>query len=218
MPNRYATSLLLTLPLLFAACTGTPTLEEKPSSEFVGLNKVSSSGFNEAWARPGAALAAYKVIQISPLQSADAKIVQPQTTSRIRRDWELTPQRQQALAESWLKSMQTGAAGHNLGTGGDGDKVLRIDAALTRIAPSANLQEEQKSSGRSTVYTEDSGEASIEFRLYDLSSGELLVVIRDKRRVGNQMWGRANTVTASSDVRTLFNSWSNQLLSRVTGK
>ena len=56
------------------------------------------------------------------------------------------------------------------------------------------------------------------FAEHDLSSGELLVVIRDKRRIGNQMWGRANTVTASSDVRTLFNSWSNQLLSRVTGK
>ena len=106
MINRYTTPLFLSLSLLIAACTGTPTLEEKPSSEFVGLNKVSSSGFNEAWARPGAGLAAYPVIQISPLQAADAEIVQPQTTGRIRHDWELTPQREQALADSWLKSMQ----------------------------------------------------------------------------------------------------------------
>ena len=218
MHNRQSPSLLLALLLLITACTGTPTLEEKPSSEFIGLNKVSSSGFKEAWARPGAGLAAYQTIQVSPLQSADAEIVQPQTTARIHHDWELTPQRQQTLADNWLKAMQSAAARHALDTSGSGDKVLRIDAALTRIAPSANLQQEQQAAGRSTVYTEDSGDATIEFRLYDLSSGELLVVIRDKRRIGNQMWGRANTVTASSDVRTLFNSWSNQLLSRVTGK
>jgi hypothetical protein len=67
------------------------------------------------------------------------------------------------------------------------------------------------------VYTEDSGDASIEICLYDQGSDELLVVIRDKRRVGAQVWGRASTVSASADVRNLFNTWSNQLLSGITG-
>jgi hypothetical protein len=208
---------LLATALIITACTGTPTLEEKPSSEFAGLNKVSSSGFKEAWARPGAGLANYKVVHISALVSANADIRQPTASSRARHDWELTPARQEILAQGWSTALINAVDKRGLDSSGAGDKVLRIDAQLTQIAPSANLQQEQKSPGRSTVYTEDSGDASIEIRLYDQASNELLVVIRDKRRVGAQLWGRASTVSASADVRNLFNSWSNQLLSRITG-
>ena len=94
---------------------------------------------------------------------------------------------------------------------------MRIDAALTRIAPSANFAEAQSAPGRTTVYTEDSGEASVEFRLYDQASGELLAVIRDKRRLGAQVWGRSGTVTAGADARNTLNSWATQLVRRVTG-
>lgn len=208
---------LLAAALIVSACTGTPTLEEKPSSEFAGLNKVSSSGFKEAWARPGAGLTNYKVVDITPLISANAEIRQPNTSSIKRKDWQLTPSRQEALAQGWSTALTNAADKRGLDSSGAGDKVLRIDAQLTHIAPSANLQQEQKSPGRSTVYTEDSGDASIEIRLYDQASNELLVVIRDKRRVGAQIWGRASTVSASADVRNLFNTWSNQLLSRITG-
>ena len=67
------------------------------------------------------------------------------------------------------------------------------------------------------MYTEDSGEASVEFRLYDQASGELLAVIRDKRSLGAQMWGRSNTVTAGADARNTLNNWSRQLVRRITG-
>lgn len=209
--------LSLALSLIVSACTGTPTLEEKPSSEFVGLNKVSSSGFKEAWARPGAKLSSFSSVQVSTLESANAQIVQPDTARRISQQWELTPERQQALDNDWQNAMRSAAREQGLATGEGGDKTLRVDAVITRIAPSANLQQEQNSPGRTTVYTEDSGDASIEFKLYDAASNELLAVIRDNRRVGNQMWGRSNTVTASADVRRLFNSWANQLLSRISG-
>ena len=208
---------LLAAALIVSACTGTPTLEEKPSSEFAGLNKVSGSGFKEAWARPGAGLTNYKVVDITALISANAEIHQPNTASSKRQDWQLTPARQEALTQGWSTALTNAADKRGLDSSGAGDKVLRIDAQLTHIAPSANLQQEQKSPGRSTVYTEDSGDASIEIRLYDQASNELLVVIRDKRRVGAQIWGRASTVSASADVRNLFNTWSNQLLSRITG-
>jgi hypothetical protein len=214
MPRIYP---LLCISLLLTACSTTPTLEDKPSSEFIGLNKVSGSGFSEAWGRPGAGLANYRVVQVSPLQSAGAEIVQPASSTRASQDWQLTTQRQAALQAGWAEAMGAAAQKHGLDTSGNGEKVLRIEATLTRIAPSANLQQEQQSPGRSTVYTEDSGEASAEFRFYDDASGELLAIIRDKRRVGNQVWGRASTVSASGDVRRLFNSWANQLLSRITG-
>lgn len=204
---------------LITACSSTPEMQDKPSSEFAGLNKVTGSGFSEAWARPDAGLANYRAISASELKSADAEIVQPGQSlgSRISRDWELTPERQQALSDAWATALDNAAGKQGLATDSGGDKVLRIDAAITRIAPSANFAEEQQAAGRSTVYTEDSGEASAEFRLYDQSSGELLAVIRDKRRVGSQVWSRSSTVSASADVRNLLNSWATRLMARITG-
>ncbi len=214
-----STSLFIAAITLLGACTGTPTLEETPSSEFAGLNVVSSSGFSKAWGRPGTKLTEYKVIDAQTLQSANAEIVQPSSSGSVwsRKDWELTAEREQALASAWNKAVEDAAAKHGLDTSGSGDKVLRIETEITRIAPSVNAGEMQNSPGRSTVYTEDSGDASVEFRLYDQASGELLVVIRDNRRVGSQMWGRASTVSISADVRNLLSSWANRLLSRVSG-
>ena len=129
----------------------------------------------------------------------------------------MTPERQQTLSRAWDDSMRKAARKRGLDSSGQGEQVLRIDAELTRIAPSANLAETDRAAGRTRVYTENSGDAAVEFRLYDQASGQLLVVIRDQRSIGPDMWGQANTVTASADVRNLLNNWSNTLLSRVTG-
>jgi hypothetical protein len=207
----------LAVTIISTACTGTPTLEDEPSAEFAGLNKVSSSGFREAWARPNAGLAQYKIIQISNLSSANAEIQQPSSSKRIRKDWELTPERQQALARGWSDAMIAAADKHGINIGGDGEKVLRVDAEITRIAPSADLEQAQASTGITRVYTEDSGEASIEIRLYDQGSNTLLVVIRDRRRIGAQMWANASTQLAAANMRNLLNTWANQVLLRITG-
>lgn len=204
---------------LLTACSSTPTLEETTSSEFAGLNRATGTGFGEAWVRPGAALSDYRVIDPTALRSADATIVQPNQSAYSRtgrKDVRMTAELGTALAEAWDASIRRAASDKGLEIAADGDKVLRVDAALTRIAPSANFAEENASPGRSTVYTEDSGSASIEFRLYDARSGELLAVVRDKRRVGSQHWSRANSVTAAADVRNLFNQWANRLVVRIT--
>jgi hypothetical protein len=217
MNRLHITLGFLAVAFISTACTGTPTLEEEPSAEFAGLNKVSGSGFREAWARPDAGLARYKFIQISDLLSANAEIQQPSSSKRIRKDWELTPARQQALARGWRDAMIAAAGKYGINTAGNGEKVLRVDAEITRIAPSADLEQTEKASGPNTVYTEDSGEASIEIRLYDQAGNKLLGVVRDRRRIGPRMWGLASTVNASANMRNLLNTWSNQLLLRITG-
>lgn len=202
-----------------AACTGTPTIQDKPSSEFPGLNKVSSSGFSEAWGRPGTSLSEYKSISITTLKSSDANIIQPgqSISTRVQRDIEMTPEIEAQLAQVWDTAMTSAAEEQGLAVDSSDSKVLRIDAAMTRIAPSANFAEERSAPGRTTTYTEGSGDASIEIHLVDDASGELLAVIRDKRRVGSQTWSRSNTITASADVRNLFNSWAKRLASRISG-
>ena len=204
---------------LLAACSSTPQLQEKESSEFAGLNKVTGTGFNEAWAKPGAALDQYRIIDARPMASADAEIIQPGSSaiSRVQRDWELTQERQDSLAAAWDAAIKGAATNAGLAVASDGEKVLRIDARMTRIAPSADFAQAQSAAGRTTVYTEDSGDASVEFRLVDQRSGELLAVIRDKRTLGSQMWGRSSTVTAGADARNTLNRWARQLVARITG-
>jgi Protein of unknown function (DUF3313) len=202
---------------LLTACTGTPTMQDKQSGEFPGLNKVSSTGFSEVWSRPDAKLKDYASIDINALATDQAVIKQPSGSGYPRKDWELTEQRQQALSQAWDESMRTAADQYGLRVGAEGDKVLRIQAAITEIAPTANLALEQQQPGRSTVYTENSGKAAIEIKIFDQASGELLTVVRDRRDVGSNMWRRSSTVTASADVRRLFNSWSNLLLGRISG-
>lgn len=206
---------LLWLVLLISACAGEPTLDTEPSSEFPGLFAVSNSGFREAWASPDANLTAYRVIEIGELDSASAEVVQPASSSRIRREWVLTPERQAALARVWREAMTGAAERAGLDAHGAGDQVLVIKSRLTRIAPRTDVEQVQQTPGVTRVYTEDSGEAAIQIRLYDGATGRLLVVIRDKRRIGPRMWGLTSTVSVAADVRSLFNTWSNQLLSRV---
>ena len=153
------------------------------------------------------------------MASADAEIVQPGDTAgtRIRHDWEMTPERQDSLAAAWDSAINAAASGAGLTVGSEGDKVLRIDARTTRIAPSADFAQTQSAAVRTTVYTEDSGDASVEFRLVDQGSGELLAVIRDKRSLGSQLWSRSSTVTAGADVRNPLDRWARQLVARITG-
>ena len=66
-------------------------------------------------------------------------------------------------------------------------------------------------------YTEGSGEASLETRLYDQAATRLLVAIGDRRRIGAQIWANASTQLASANMRNLLNTWANQLLLRITG-
>jgi hypothetical protein len=205
--------------LLLSACSSGPTLDERQSSEFPGLNKVTGTGFKEVWSRPGADLPGYPTLDISPMQSANVKVIQPDSSSRIRhKEWQMTPERQQALAKAWDEAMHQAAERHGLTIGGTDRRVLRVDATLTEVAPAANFDDIQGSPGRTTVYTENSGRAAVEIRLHDEASGELLSVIRDRRDIGaSMMWTRANSITASADARRLLDSWADTLTRRISG-
>ena len=89
--------------LLITACSSTPELQDKQSTEFSGLNKVTGTGFSEAWARANAGLSSYSVVSLSTIESADAEIIQPGRSAgtRIQKDWEMTQERQQSLAAAW---------------------------------------------------------------------------------------------------------------------
>jgi hypothetical protein len=201
---------------LVTACSS-PTVKEEASTEFAteGLHAVKSSGFEEAYILPSADLASYRSVTIEPLDLSDVNITNTAVQGTVRRDWAMTPERVAGLQQGWQSSTDRAFGDYDLE--GGGDKVLRMTSALTKVQPGmgsmgtttavAGTQPIQGPGG-------DSVDISAEFRLYDQASGDLIAVIRDRRRISAQQWSR----TSGADMASVFNSWAGLLHTRVSGK
>lgn len=205
--------LSIALVAVLAGCAQSPTIKEQPSTEFgaQGLHPVQSSGFEAAYARPDAALASYRAVDIEALDAANVEFVRTVVSGTSRRDWEMTDQREANLQAAWARSMNRVFSSYD--RSGSADKTLRISASLTRVEPGRSSSTSVGISGASTMGSSESVDISMEFRMYDVASGDLLVVIRDRRTAGLATWSRA----AGVDMLNLFNSWSALLHTRVSG-
>ena len=209
---KYTTLFLLALLSLATACT-TPVMQDKASGEFAteGLYPIQHSGFAEAWARPDAALAGYRKVDIQPLNVSDIAIPDTVIAGTLKRDWEMTPDRQAALQEGWEKAMDRAFAKYEKAVGGTG--VLRIDAKLTQIAPGRPTAT-TIGAGQSVNTSRDVVEIWAEFRLFDTGNGTLLAVIRDNRTITSAAMSRTAPIT----MTLLLDSWAALLHTRVSGK
>jgi hypothetical protein len=95
-----------------------------------------------------------------------------------------------------------------------GEKVLRISAEMTRVRPRARSATAPAPAGVPTGVRGDLAEITIEIRLYDQASGDLLSVIRDSRDVPVIQWTQSNGM----NMVNLFGSWSALLQARVSGR
>jgi hypothetical protein len=204
----------LTLLLTLIGCAQTPQIKEQPSGEFAteGLHKVSASGFREAYARPGAGLSEYRILSIEALDVAGVEIPQTAVAGTLRRDWQMTPERESALQTRWADAMAQAFEDYSLAD--SGDRVLRITAQMTRVAPGRPSATTIGAGVQPMRALQDVVEVFMEFRLYDQASGELLAVLRDSRT----MIGQAMSRTAPVGIQTMFGSWAALLHTRVSGR
>lgn len=202
----------LLLAFFMTGCAS-PTLEEGLAGEFraEGLSPVRNSGFVEAYALPGADLAAYGVVEFSPMSVADLVVTQTTVSGTTRGQWQMTPQREAGLQKSWSEATARAFADYPQPAQGRG--TLRIDAALTRVEPGRTANTATAATGAMVQGTSDVVQVSAEFRLMDAASGRLLAVIRDRRAISSLQWTRA----AAIDSVNLFNSWAALLHTRVSG-
>ena len=204
--------LLPALLILLGACS-TPSLDVQVGGEFAaeGLYPVKSSGFAEAFARPEAGLAGYRVVEIPPLGVGNIDVPKVAVAGTNRRDWLMTPEREAALQATWAGAMNRAFSDYR--QSGSGPGVLRISAELTRIAPGRPTATTIGGSLQPAGSTQDVVEMWAEFRLYDAASGQLLAVIRDNRTFTSVAMSR----TAPIAVDSLFKSWAALLHTRVSG-
>ncbi|MEL7045067.1 MAG: DUF3313 family protein, partial [Pseudomonadota bacterium] len=145
------------------------------------------------------------------------EVIQPSTTSsvanRFNRDWELNDRdrtgRQNAFREAVEKAISDDGTFALVEEGGE--NVLRVEAMITQIAPTAPKDDVQSRGTRSTIITEGAGSLSVAMMLVDGDSGEVLDIIKDTRSGQNNMNTINNSVTNMAEVRRHFRTWGMQL-------
>jgi hypothetical protein len=202
------------LLIAIAACGG-PVMKEEPSEEFAeeGLHSVRASGFEKAYARPNAKLASYRSVKIEPLETSNIAIASTAVSGTTRRDWQMTPEREANLRNSWADAMNRAFADYEAAT--NTDKVLRITAEVTGLIPGRTSATGTTAGGMPVAGSGDTVDIAVEFRLYDLASDDLLAVIRDRRTIAGLLQrsgsGRVGIVNS-------FNVWAGLLHTRVSGR
>lgn len=204
---------LLLLATLLTACSS-PTLKDEPSGEFAdqGLHEVRNSGFEWAWARPQANLPAYRVLDIVDMDLAGTEFSRAMPSGTVRAQWQTSPRLERDLQQLWRDI--TGRVFSDYDLSADGDRVLRVKAALTRVAAWRTSSTSNTAPGRSGGVSAESVRVTAEFTLYDVASGDLLAVIRDQRVIGLKEWTRG----AGQGLNSSFNSWAALLHTRISGR
>lgn len=213
---RILINFLFSFVLLCAlsGCSQVPAIEEAPSTEFAveGLHPVSASGFTATYALPGANLPAYRKVHIEALELGNIATGTTTVNATLRRDWQMTPEREAALQQVWAQSMDSAFRGYERAS--SGDTTLRITAEITRVAPGRPTANTVGGGFQAMGSSQDVVEIFMEFRCYNQDSGQLLAVIRDSRTMISQSMSR----TAPVAVQTMFNSWAALLHTRVSGR
>ncbi len=210
--NRYLLYSHLAVLALLTACA-TPSFEDAPSAEFgdAQLYPVSSTGFNEVHARRDANLPKYSEILVEKLDVSDVSFSGPLLSGTTAGQWQITERRGETLQNAWRSAMDLAFRDYRQVE--QGKEVLRITSRLVAVqrrhaSVTGTLPSGMPSNRR------DSVTIFIEIRLYDLASGQLLSVIRDRRDRHTEEW----ILGSGQHMESLFKSWTALLQVRIAGR
>ena len=205
--------LCLLVPGIIGGCSQ-PTITDTVSEEFAaqGLQRVTASGFDQAYVHPDANLPRYNEVIVKPLGVADVEVSQTAVSGTVRSQWTLTEEREQALQALWASATGRAFSGYPLDE--SGEPALRLETDLTHITPGRTSGSTTTAGGQMVLGSADSVDVAAEFRLYDDASGQLLAVIRDRRTLPGLSWTRM----AGSDLANQFSRWAGLLHTRISGR
>ena len=203
--------------LLLAACASEPSIQQGPDAEtsFDGLVRIDNSRFQRAWIDPEVDLKSYsKIIPGNAEFEFRAVKERTRTSTSLSSEQEfwIDESKRQKLIETVTEIFREEMAGskHFTITDAPGPDTLIVTGALLDIV--SRVPPERV--GRSDIFLDSVGEATLVLELRDSQSGETIYRAADRRaieRPGSQMI-EVNTVTTWAEVRRWARRWATRLV------
>ena len=187
--------------------------EEAMSAD--GLQKIKVSGFDIAYAAPGAGLTAYTRVWIEPVSVAFDKDFKPMRLgSHTKVDSAELEDMRAAVAdlvrEEFMESLQRGSY-EIVAAAGPG--VLQLRARIVDLIVNAP---DTMEAGRNSSYTEYAGEMTLVLELSDSVTGEVIARAEDREKtLETGLLNRTTSVNNEADARLLVQNWARILRSRL---
>ena len=200
---------------LLVGVSGCATGPAIPDVTEDGLQRVTISGVDAAYVRPGADLKKYHKIMLDPVQVAFDPDWDPKRTgSTLKLSTEDRERIRSELAELFMEVFSkelTRDGGAQLVTTA-GPDVLRLSTGLANVylnAPDTNEP------GRSRVYVMSAGSATLVAEVRDSESGAIIGRLFDHREASNTgMLQWSDSVMNSAEARRTFTRWAQILRQR----
>ena len=193
-----------------ALCAAGPAVAAKPPALWDGLVLTPSKRLDLVYLQPGADFRPYTKVLLDPTQIAFAKNWRRDynsstlgLTSRVSESdvQKMVSEGVVAAGDLFAEAWQAG--GYPVVTAA-GEDVLRITTAIINISVSAP---DRPTAGRSKVFADDAGEATLVVEARDSLTGAILGRAVDRRIAGDTTVGWRNVVTNRSDFRRLVKRW-----------
>ena len=224
MRATIATGTLLGACLLLAACTTPGPAIDPNGPTYDGMVPVRDSGMKEAWIRPDINISSYRQILLLPTEVQFRATRPGADTSMFTwqyRNFPLSPADQQKLVDTVTEVFREELAqSRNLTlTTEPGPDVLLVRTSLLDIVSKVPPE----GPGRTEVFLDEIGAATLVVELRDSQSGETLARAVDRRAAepipssiqsGSDV-GRVNSVIAWSEVRRVARRWASVVTQRI---
>lgn len=219
-------SILMIVAALSVACTTTPpTIQSGPDAElsFDGLHKVDNSRADLAWARPDFDISGYTRIMLvgEGIEYAPAQNRARTTAARSRSGPYFISDESRArfealVAETFADEMRK--IEHFEIVTEAGPDVMMIRGGLLDVV-SFVPQDPISVAGRSNIYLNSVGEATLVLELRDSETGAILARSIDRRaaEAAGGMMIDSNRVTNAAEVRRLVRFWGRRLREGLDG-
>jgi hypothetical protein len=207
--------------LVVAACATPAPVIDIGAPTYDGMVPVRDSGLKEAWIKPDIDLSRYARLRLLPVE-VQFRAVRPSSLSAVGRsqdrEFPLSPADQERLVatvtEVFLEELAKSS--HLALTTDSGPDVLLVRTSLLDIVSKVPPE----TSGRSEIYLDEVGAATLVLELQDSQSGETLARAVDRRAAdpvdfGDTNVSRVTAVDAWSEVRRLARRWASTVTQRI---
>ncbi len=213
--------ILLAACVALGACTAPDPVVDADAPTYDGLVPVRDSGLREAWVRPAIDLSRYEQMVLLPIE-VQFRAVRPAAGTTLGRsqdrEFPISPADQQRLVDLVTEVFREELAKsrHLTLTTEPGPDVLLVRTSLldivSRVPPEVP--------GRSEIFLDEVGAATLVLELQDSQSGETLARAVDRRAAdpvddtGTNV-SRVTSVQAWTEVRRVARRWASTVTQRL---